>query len=77
MRSVRPEEGNENYYEMKELLKKKEASPTEQVKDREPSPRAIIRIPMEPERKRANPDADQGRITIKPSKPAEKKTREA
>ena len=76
IRSVRPEEGNPNYYEMKQLLKAKEASPTEQVKDREPSPRAIIRIPIEPERKRANPDADQGRITIKPYKPGEKKTRE-
>jgi hypothetical protein len=77
MRSARPEEGNANYYEMKDVLKKKEASPTEQVKDRQPTPRAIIKIPMEPERKRANPDADQGRITIKPYKAGEKKTREA
>jgi hypothetical protein len=72
MRKVRPEEEHANYYEMKQLLMKKEEAAAEVKGVKPPTPRAIIRIPMEPERKPANPNADQGRITIRPLKATEK-----
>ena len=68
MRRVAPELGDPNYYEMKDQLKMKMQDPTQQVKQNEPAPRAIIKIPVEPERKPINPNADQGRITIRPYK---------